>query len=76
MKMGKMFGAPPVTSKDVAGGDDEDKEGSEGLSASKDLLEAIRDRDPKAVLAAFELLYGHCMDKHADDTDTEEGDEY
>ena len=74
MKMSKMFGAPPVTSKDVAGGDDEDSEKSEGLSASKDLLEAIRDRDPKAMLAAFELLSGYCMDQHADDTDSEEGD--
>ena len=76
MKMMKMFGASPVTDKDVGMGDDEGKEESEGVSASKDFLEAIRDRDPKALLAAFELLYGHCSDKHADEAGTEEGDEY
>lgn len=73
--MAKMFGVPPLTSKDV-GGDDEDKEDSEAVSAAKDFLEAIRDRDPKALMAAFELLYGHCADKHADEAGTENGNDY
>ena len=62
--MAKMFGAPPVTEKDVGGDSGED--------AAKDLLEAIKDRDPEAILSAFKLLYGHCHD----DSDDEDEDDY
>lgn len=62
--MAKMFGVAPVTEKDVGGDSGED--------AAKDLLEAIRDRDPAAILSAFKLLYGHCADEGDDDGDDEE----
>jgi len=64
--MAKMFGVDPVTEKDVGGDSGED--------AAKDLLEAIRDRDPAAILSAFKLLYGHCTDEQ-DSDDEEEEDE-
>lgn len=62
--MAKMFGVAPVTEKDV--------DGDSGVDAAKDFLEAIRDRDPAALLSAFKLLYGHCAEEHSDDDDDED----
>ncbi len=73
--MAKMFGAPPLTEKDVKGDNDDDS----GEGAAGDLLEAIKDKDPASILAAFKLLYGHCKqdsDKEASVLDDEDEDEY
>lgn len=64
--MAKMFGVSPVTEKDVGGNSGED--------AAKDLLEAIRDRDPAAILSAFKLLYGHCQDESDSEDEDDDGD--
>jgi hypothetical protein len=48
--------------------------GSGKEDAAQDLLDAIADKDAKAVALAFEALYEHCSDKGHDDEDEEDGD--
>lgn len=62
----KMFGVSPPTAKDVGIDPAED--------AAKDLLEAIDDKDPKAIAAAFKLLMA-CCEEEPDEDDEADDDE-
>lgn len=61
----KKFGAPPISSSDVAGGG-----GLKG--AARDILEAIKDNDADALASALKLAYGHCSDESMGEDESEE----